>query len=216
METSFIGVNDTSRIVINDLNEGGNFEQQIWASLEKLFEFQIFKNPKIAHKKGIRGLTDIFAFSDFGIFHIETKALGIFKVEAERSMDSKVKGLQQQIEKGINQLIGAVKKLTEQQVFDEQGNEIVFDKTLLPHCIVLISELLPFGEWEEILKKVLMAMIENRFYLHIMDFRELMQFIGYSQGSKDKFDYFLVQRVQNFIKEPEIFTRAKFVPKDIK
>lgn len=111
MENNFIGFNETNKILIDDNKEGDNFEKQVWVSLESLFENQLYRNPKTHHKKVIRELTDVFAFSDYGIFLIETKALSILNTDIERTMERKVIGLKKQIVKAINQLMGATKKI---------------------------------------------------------------------------------------------------------
>lgn len=212
MENHFFGVNENSKIVADDGNEGETFERQAWVSLESLFDTQIYRNPKVAHKKGVRELTDVLAFSDYGLFLIETKALGILSAQSEKTMEKKVKGLQQQIEKGIDQLVGAVKKLAEKvAVYDIKGREIFFNRELLAHCVVLVSELLPFGEWKEIELKMMVAMVENKIYLHVMDLREFMRYVGMARGNKDRLDYLLIERSKSFLEHETIHIRAREV-----
>lgn len=211
MENHFIGLNEVNKIILNHSDEGSTFEQQSWASLESLFEKQLHRNPKIPYKKGTRELTDLFGFSDYGIFLIETKALGILGI-SERSMDRKVAGLQKQIEKAIDQLVGAVKKIRDGvRILDNKGNEIIFNKELLPHCIILVSELLPFGEWKHIVYKMMVAMVEAKIYLHLLDFPEFMRYVGMARGSVNRLDYYLMKRAEQFTEHQTVHIKVKEV-----
>lgn len=205
MTNHFIGVNDQSKVVINDSSEGKVFEKQVWASLESMFDFDIYLRPQVKHKNISRELTDILAFSEYGIFLVETKALGILNNDQERNMDRKVAGIQKQISKGIDQLAGAVKKVGEHEIiYDSKGATIEFDRELLPHCIVLVSELLPFGEWKPILIKMFQTMIDVPMQLHLMDLTEFMRYVGYSKHNKHTFDYFLMERTNDLVKHQTV------------
>lgn len=205
----FIGLNEKHLIVAGDLNEGEVFERQVWVSLKDLFDYHVYRNPTVPHKKGKRELTDIFAYSDFGLFLFETKALSILTTDPAKTMEQKVKRLQQHIEKAIDQLTGAAKKILEKPpVFDIAGNEIQFDKTLLPHCVVLVSELLPFGDWKDIVVKMFETMIKVRMYLNVMDLKEFMRYVGMSRGSRDRLDYLLIKRTENFVEHRTIHLEA--------
>jgi hypothetical protein len=208
MENHFVGVNDKSKIIINDTNEGDVLEKQVWAALESLFDHDIYLRPQAAHKKATRELTDILAYSDYGIFLVETKALGILNNENERDMTRKVAGIQKQVEKGIDQLAGAVKKIrAKETIFDANGNEIRFDRSLLPHCVVLVSDLLSFYDWKPIMIKMFQTMIDVPMQLHLMDLLELMRYIGYSKKSKYMFDYLLMERTKELVKHETIHIR---------
>jgi hypothetical protein len=129
-------------------------------------------------------------------------------------MERKVVGLQKQISKAINQLTGAMKKLAEKTpVYDSIGNEVVFDRDLIPHGIILISELLPFGEWDEIVLSMFKAMIESNSMIHVLDMKEFMQFIGYAKGDKYRFDDFLCQRANHLVQNRTLFQNEKFIDK---
>ena len=120
MKSTFIGLNEVNEIQMDDKNEGGTFEKQIWVSLENIFNYNLYKNPKIKNKNGERELTDILAFYDKGIFLIESKALAVISLTNEKSMDKKVANIQKQIKKGIRQLVGAKKTLIMLLIFTIQ------------------------------------------------------------------------------------------------
>jgi hypothetical protein len=199
IESHFVGANEVGRISIANKNEGEIFEQQVWTALQSLFDFDIYRNPKVAEKNGYRELTDILAFSEYGIFLVETKAIAILNLEKERNMERKVASVQKQILKAIDQLKGAAKNIQEGvEIFSTEGKPIHFNKTLCPHCIVLVSELFPFGEWKNIVYQMFCAMVAQPMYLVVMDLKEFIRYIGFSRGDKNKLDYLLMDRVKQF------------------
>ena len=215
MQNIVAGINENNVLIVNDLNEGSLFETEIWAALESTFDNQIFKNPLIPDKNGTRELIDVLAYSDYSVFLIETKAISIYNADINRSMEKKVAHLQKQIKKAIGQLVGASKKIMEKvTISDIDGREISFDKTLLPHCIVLVSELLYFGDWKAIEMQMFRAMIENQMYLNVMDLKEFIKIIKASRGDKDKLDYHLVKRVEGFVKHETILIDSRFITDD--
>jgi hypothetical protein len=111
MKSIFVGFNEVNEIQIDDIEEGRTLEKQIWVSLESLFNYNLYKNPKIKHKKREREFTDILAFYDKGIFLIESKALAVISSTNEKSIDRKVANIKKQIRTGIKQLVGAKKNL---------------------------------------------------------------------------------------------------------
>lgn len=212
MKSTFIGLNEVNEIHMDDQNEGGAFEKQIWASLESLFDYNLYKNPKIKNKNGEREFTDILAFYDKGIFLIESKALAVFSLTNEKSMDKKVANIQKQIKKGIRQLVGAKKNINNDvSIYDLNGNIIQFNKNIIPHCIILVSELLPFGDWKDIVYEIMTVMIKENIFLHVLDLLEFMKYIKISSGKKEYLDYYLMERVNAFIENENIFlvTRIK-------
>ena len=211
MQNLVVGINHREHMII-DKDEGNVFEQQVWAVMQHLFEFQIQRNPQIKSKHGFRELTDVLAYSEYGIFLFEMKGFAVMTVEKEASIERKVLNTQKAIKKGIDQLVGAAKKVQEQvAVYDANGNELQFDKSLCPHCVVLVSELLPFGDWKEVEFHILKAMMDQPMFLNVMDLKEFMHFIGHSKGSKHNLDYFLMERAKGFVEEPGIHRKTTFV-----
>ena len=105
-----LGANKKNEIILND-NEGVGFESQVCAVLDSLFKNNLYKNPFVEEKKKKRELIDILAFYDLGIFLIEVKAMGVFSVNENISMERKVANLIGQIKKAIKQVVGARKML---------------------------------------------------------------------------------------------------------
>jgi hypothetical protein len=199
-------------LLIDDIDEGNTLEDEVLITMASLFGKNIYKGARIPHKNTTRELTDILAFSEFGIFLVEAKALGVVNQESERSMERKVQGLQKQVIKAIKQLVGASKKIAENStIYNQYGIEIHFNKKLVPHGIILVSELLQFGDWTEIVRALQKAINENNIMINLFDMKEFIRFIRYSNGDRHQFDFFLMQRFYNFIECQSIFLTSKFV-----
>jgi hypothetical protein len=209
MNNTFIGFNERNKLNITDNDEGDLLEKQTWAVLESVFLTSLYRQPRINDKQGFRELTDVLAYHEYGCFLFETKALSVLNLEKERNMDRKVSGLKKQIAKGIDQMKGTAKKVASGVViYDQKGGVIDFDRTIVPHCIVLVSELLPFGNWTEIENKMISAMKEQRMCLNVMDLRELTTYIALSQGNKNRLDASLLDRVKQFVQFKDIHMRV--------
>lgn len=212
IKTSVAGVQDINSINLGDKDEGGVFENQIWASLEYLFNYKVYKNPAYVVPKGMREVTDVLAYSDYGIFLIEAKAMGVFNVTTDKAMEKKVSSLQKQVVKAIGQLTGAAKKIREEEkIYDRKGNLITFNQTFVPHCIILVSELLPFGEWKPIVMEMFQAMCNKEYplFMHLLDLKEFMQYIGMARNNPDRFDDMLMHRVDHLIKHQTVYLQIK-------
>ncbi len=196
-----VGFADNQEINISDKDEGGVFEKQIWYSMESLFLNNIHLNPDVQKNNKKRELIDILAYHKYGNFLIETKALGILKLNQEQTLERKIANVKKDIKKGVKQLIGASNSIKKGlPIFTEAGKKINLDRTLIPHCIVLVSELIHLGNWKEIEEKVMLAMLNEKIYLNVMDYREFMKYLKASCGRKERLDYFLMERAEKFIK----------------
>jgi len=212
MKNTVIGFNKINHVMVDDKDEGSILEKEVTIILDDLFKQKLYLNPQIARTNGYRELTDVLAISDNGLFLIESKAVGVMDSELNKLMEKKVKGLQKQISTGIDQIVGASKKVTANTtIYDRHLEEIIFDKTPFPHCIVLVSELLPFGDWKTIKYKIFKAMAENKIYLNVVDLREFMQYIGHARGSADRLNLMLIERVEALVKNKNIHMRLNVV-----
>ncbi len=213
MNNAFVENSGLVSTDVLDQDEGTLLEKEVFIVLRSLFGSNIYHSPQTAIKTPKqRELIDILAYSDYGVFLIESKALGIINTSHERDMERKVIGIQKQIEKGINQIVGAYKKiLVNECIFTKFGENVEFNRTLPPCGIVLESELLPFGKWDDLLHKLLIAIHDNGIMIHIMDLNELMQFIGHSKKDKNLFDYYLMERIKSFVENPSILRETKFL-----
>lgn len=214
-ELNFIGLDSIAKVVIDDIDEGGVQENQIWASLETMFHGSIYKNAIVSYPSGEIEFTDIFAMYEKGLFFIESKALTILSLGQERSMQRKVATLQKHIKKAIGQLVGAKKSVDKKyDILTNKGEAILIDEKLLPkntlaHCIIIISEMLCFGDWNNIEIMMLEAMASEKVYFHVIDFADFVNILKFSQGRVDYFDYALMVRAEKFYEIGNIFIRSK-------
>jgi hypothetical protein len=212
MKNTVIGFNETNHVMVDDKDEGSILEKEVTIILDDLFKQKLYLNPQIARAKGYRELTDVLAIYDNGLFLIESKALGVIDSTPNKPMEKKVKGLQKQISTGIDQLVGASKKITvNTKIYDKHLEEIIFDRAPFLHCIILVSELFPFGDWKAIEYKIFNAMAENRIYLNVFDLREFMQYVGFARGSADRLNLMLIERVEAFMENENIHMRLNIV-----
>lgn len=209
----FVGFADVQQVNISDKDEGGTFERQIWFSMESLFLNDIYLNPIIKQESKDRELTDIFAHYKYGIFLVETKALGVLNLDKEQTIERKVSNVKKQVLKGIKQLIGANKNIKRNlPVFSNTGKEIKIDTSLVPHCVVLVSELIALGDWGEIENEIILTMMNEKIYLHVMDYPEFMKYIKASRGKKENLDYYLMERAEKFVKSGgQIHMKTNFI-----
>lgn len=209
----FVGFADNQEVNISDKDEGGIFEKQIWYSMESLFLNNIHLNPDVQKNNEKRELIDILAYHKYGNFLIETKALGILKLDKEQTIERKIANVKKDIKKGIKQLIGASKSLKKGlPIFTKSGKKINLNKTLIPHCVVLVSELIPLGDWKEIEEKMMLAMLNEKIFLNVMDYKEFMKYLKASTGKKETLDYFLMERAEKFIKNGgQIHMKTSFI-----
>ena len=211
---SYVGAEQTVNTNIENPLEGEQLEKEIYVVLRSLFAKDAYHNPLIKSKTGYRELIDIFAISEFGVFLIEAKALGVYESVDGRTMERKVLGLQKQIKKAVTQLVGASKTIADgTKIFSTPDKELLFERKLFPHGIVLISEMFHFGDWNSIIRLIINTMAECKMFVHVMDLQEMLQFIGYSNNDKNIFDDLLMQRVKRFVEHPTLHVRSQFYEK---
>ena len=193
-------------------DEGGGFEQSIWQLIESLFDHQLYKSPQTTNNAGKeRELTDIFGFNDKGIFLFEAKVSSVLNTSPERSTERRAKNIESQIEKALRQLCGAIRVIrSNQKVVSKSGSELSFDRQIVPHGIVVISEMLPFIKCREVTYALIEAAKESSSMLHIIDLGELWNLVSYS-SSVYHFDYCLMQRFEAVVNTENAFVRTKFI-----
>lgn len=206
--------------------EGEGFEQRVWAALESIFPLGIYKSPQVLKGKKERELIDVLCLAGDNMLLVEAKAMSIFTGNLEKDIDRKVGNLQKQVDKALKQLEGAIKQIRKKSsVFREQiqksdsRRDIKFteNQILAPHAVVIVSELLPYGDWSHYSQKILQLSKDNQALFQIIDLAELMKIVIASSKSTydmetraNAFDYYLSERFDNFIKSENIFIRVKF------
>ncbi|EGA2012938.1 hypothetical protein H5B63_004472, partial [Salmonella enterica] len=165
----FIGITETKAINISDNDEGGNFENTIWASLESVFPYTLHASPKVKIGKKTRELTDILAFYPNASFFIEAKDTSILNSASIKDMQRRTSNLKKQVKKAIGQLVGAVKSTKGGCNISDLNERPIKPVLKRFHCIVLITEMNHHGDWDNITHELLRASSETREYFHLLD-----------------------------------------------
>lgn len=220
------GISDNHEFHIK-INEGQGFEQRVWTALESIFPFGIYKSPQSPKGSGVRELIDVLCLSEHSMLLVEAKTLSIFEGKTDKDMKKKVLRLQKHIDKGLNQLEGALKHIRSGgNIFEKKSNkskpvkpDIKFteNQIKIPQAIVVVSELLSFGDWSGYFERIMQLSKDNHALFQIIDLPELMKIIIASSGSSydfetmaNAFDYHLSERFDGVVKNQNIFTRLHF------
>jgi len=210
MQNYFLGSREHFKLEINNIDDGELLERIVWAALEPVFSSTLYKNPQIKAGKIFRELTDIFAFYEFGTFMIESKSLSVTSLEKERNMERKVNTIQKHVKKAINQIVGATKAFKRGDIIsDSKGCIIMVDRSVVLHCLVLLSDLYPIGDWTMIESLMLSTIKEQRIFLNVMDVRELLKHLKSSRGDPRVFDYNLIDRTRTFVQTGNIHIESR-------
>jgi len=210
IHNSFAGTHDYHTISIDEKNEGEIFERAIWASLVSVFPATLYKSPQVRVGEKLRELTDVFSFYTYGSFFIEAKDLSVLNAGFHRDQVRRTSGVQKQVKKAITQLIGASKAFKRgEAIFETNGNELHINRTQPPHCIVLITELMHWGNWKEIEDQLVEAMQLTGALFHLLDLREFIALLKGSAGKAELLDYNLIERCKLFVEKRSIFIRSQ-------
>lgn len=210
IKSFFYEKNHHAPINISNHNEGEAFEDTIWATLTSVFPNSLYKNPVICNGQKKREFTDIFAFHEYGSFLIEAKDLSVLQAGYTRSQTRRISGIQKQVKKAITQLIGACKDFSDnKEIYGTDNTLIQVNRTTPPHCIVLITELTPVGNWDEITNLIYNAIQETGAFFHLLDLQEFITLLKGSSGNSALFDYNLIERCKLFLDTKSVFIRSQ-------
>ncbi|MER0202866.1 MAG: hypothetical protein DU480_03210 [Nitrosomonas sp.] len=210
---SFVGIRGHHTITIDDQNEGEIFERVIWASLESVFPLTLHKGAQVRIGKKLREFTDVLAYHEYGSFLIEAKDLSIIQAGYDRDQERRTKGVQKQIKKAIIQLKGACSALTRgDRVFAKTGEELDVVRNKPAHCIILITELMHWGDWQEIETQLIEAMRSTKAFFHLLDLSEFIVLLKASSGKAGLFDYHLMERCKVFVKNGSVHIHSQMAP----
>ena len=206
---NFIANDSSCNINISSQMEGATFENTIWGALESVFPNTLYKSPQIQHGEKTREFTDVFAYHKYGSFLIEAKDLSVIQAGYNKDEVKRLSGIQKQVTKAVKQLVGAVKAFKQEStLFDVKGNKINVDRSIPPHCIVLITELMTCGDWDEITQQMLDAMQQTGAFFHLLDLREFIVLLKQSSGDPKLVDYNLMERCKFFTEKKSVFIRG--------
>lgn len=179
------------------------------SSLVSVFPSTLYKNPyykKDNNKE--KELTDILAFYKYGSFLIEAKDISIIKSDFDINKVRRILTIQKHLKKAIKQMTGAVKNFIEgKKIYTTNHEEINVDRTQPPHCIILITEFIHEGDWNEVEDLLFDAIDQTGAMFHIMDLGEFIELLKASSGQPEIMDYNLMQRWKTLMENHSIYVK---------
>ncbi|MEX3950192.1 hypothetical protein AB4Y40_20840 [Paraburkholderia sp. EG287B] len=210
-----VGIVENHAYRANQTDEGGGQEVNAWHLLESLFPVGIVKSPSVIEGKKERELIDILCYYTdeelTGLFLVESKALSVLSVAPDQSMERKTKNQDKHIVKALNQCKGAIASIRAGcPISTRDGAPLKFDRSGPPHVIILVAEILPFGDRQDIVNACLSFAHEAGAFVHVMDMWELTTFVSASKNCV-QLDFYLFERFKKFIEHRNLLMRANFV-----
>lgn len=192
-----IGIGDVIDFRLDDPDEGHGLEQSTWHLLENLFGAQLFHSPQVQEGEELRELSDILAVAGAGLCLFEAKAAAALSTKLDRTTERRAKSVQKQIDKGLDQLIGALKNLSAGLPMQtKKGSPLTVSPATGPHrhAIVMVSEMLPSLDWEAVGTQLIAASQKSGAMFHVLDLQELRILVGISRDQPDILIAYLVHR----------------------
>ena len=210
-----ITTGSTTKTMLSDNDEGGGQEQSIYALIACIYPNYTFHSPEIEKGTLKRELTDIigFDFESKTICLVESKAMYVLGIEMNRSGKRRVASVIKQINKALDQLKGAIKKIRlGEDIFNKEGQTIIVPErnTSFIHAIILISEMYFLIDWCEIADIILKSSEQDQYkaLFHVLDLQELQYLVNYSKDAK-VFNSLLMQRWVEVKKRRSLYIRGK-------
>lgn len=206
-----IGEREALEFRLDDPDEGYGLEQTTWHLLVDLFKEDIVHSPQVPDGQGFRELTDILCFSDLGMCLIEAKAIAVLTTDPNRHTDRRARNVQKQIDKGVNQIPGALRKLKAGAPLSEQsGRPISIPGEIGPHRIgvIMVSELLPSIDWCAVASQLIEAAVAADAPLVVLDLQELRMLVGIST-SPEHFLTHVARRFDIMVENRSAYIRTK-------
>ncbi len=179
-----IGMTDVLDFQLDDPDEGRGLEQSTWHLLEHLFEGCIVHSPHVREANKLRELTDILTHCEVGMCLFESKAAAMLTTSLDRSSERRAKSVRKQIDKGIDQLVGAMRNVAHGfPLVRKDCSAIELPSTVggVHQGVVMVSEMLPALDWEDIATQLIDASKQSGAMLHVLDLRELRMLVGISK-----------------------------------
>lgn len=195
-KSTTLGSADAIDYALDNLDEGSGLEQSTWGLLEHLFEGAIYHSPRVSEGTVKRELTDILTHCDTGVCLFESKVASILTTSLDRTTERRAKGVQKQIDKGLGQLVGAMRNIDRSlPVATKAGVEIQLDSVgSIRFGVIMVSEMLPALDWKGIADKLIKRSKQSNVMLQILDLQELRVLVGISKNDPTLFMAYLSHR----------------------
>lgn len=167
---------------LDDGDEGHGLEQATWHLLEDLFAGNIFHSPQVVEPGGVRELTDILGFCPAGCLLVEAKAAAVLNTGMDRSTSRRAGNVRKQIDKGLDQITGALRNLSANRpLLTQSGEPISRAAGDWRVGVVMVSELLPSVDWEAVARRIAEVAAATAAWVLVLDLRELRTLVGVSR-----------------------------------
>jgi hypothetical protein len=230
LKATVIGSGTTT---LTDSDQGKELERHTFQLLDNLFPFGTFHSPQRDHTKGRLEVCDVLAVSrireidEEGIVVIQNKVAEASTRGLNRTTERRGLSIQKNILGGIDQAVGAIKKLKDGiQVYRLDGTKIEEDRPEVVavaeplnlherakqagNGIVLVSDMHDGVDWELVWGKMLEAARETGYFFHVLDLQELQKLVVNANGRPAMFEGFLVTRWKRMAERKSAFARFKF------
>jgi hypothetical protein len=207
-----IGLTDALDFRLDDADEGRGLEQSTWHLLERLFEGRIHHSPQVREGTKLRELTDILTFCDAGLCLFESKAAAMLTTSLDRPTERRAKSVQKQIDKGIDQLIGAMRNVARGlPLATKTGSAFTLQPTVgtIRQGVVMVSEMLPSLDWEGVGTQLINASHLSGAMLHVLDLQELRMLVGISKDDPVLFAAYLSHRFDAMTERKHALLRTR-------
>jgi hypothetical protein len=188
----------TGPFTVDDLNEGLKLETMILAVLRSLYADRAYLSPHVQHGNNLRELADALAFDERFLCVVQAKALAVLSTDPDQSTSRRVANVTKDINKGLAQLAGAMRKIRSQsEVVTRDGTPIIIpEREVAPgHAILVLSEMYFGVDWRHVARTIATASQResHRALFHVLDIQELAML---STGCEDSvaFSSRLIQR----------------------
>ncbi len=208
---STVGSHEVLDFRLDDSDEGHGLEQTTWHLLENLFASNLFHSPQVVEGQGVRELSDLLGFCDFGCLVVEAKAVAVLTTSMDRTTNRRASNIQKQIDKGLSQVRGAVRSLRSRlPLLSKGGQEIPYPPGFASHhfCIIMVSELLPTLDWCAVASQLADAATVAQAFVVVLDLQELRLLVGVSK-TPEELMYHLARRFQVMTENRSAFIRTR-------
>ncbi len=219
--------------ILTDTGQGKELERLTYQLLDNLFSFGTYHSPQRDHTKGRLEVCDVLALSrirevdEEGIIVIQNKVAPAFPEGLKRTTERRGLSIQKNIIEGIDQAVGAIKKLQAgTRLYRPDGSKLEDDPpevaavveplnlrqraNQVGQGIVLVSEMQEWVDWELIWSKMVEACHETRYFFHVLDLKELQWLVVNANGRPALFEGWLVTRWVLMAKEKNAGVRFQF------
>ena len=227
-------VPDRGMFSLDDRDEGNELERLAVQAFEFLCPFGTYHQPQVERSGKRRELCDILAVSRIreheaeGIFVVQSKVASVTAEGLARTTERRAALIQKSIMAAIRQVKGAVRCLRAgYPILRVDGTPIESDPSVpelgaiepldlgerakkVGHGIALVSELHADVDWQAVARELLNASKATRYFLHILDLRELQQLVSRSEGRPAVLEVYLIRRWHLMAQEGHAFVRSQF------